>query len=63
MKGVLMLNTWAGVRRYPVEILSETPKKYRVRLKERTPLAGRNRWGRVGQVVTVPRYAVKVEAD
>lgn len=38
MTAYLCLNTWAGLREYPVEIIKETPKRYRVRLLGKTPL-------------------------
>ncbi len=54
----LCFNDWAGVRRVPVEIVGETPKKLRVRLLAATRLPGR-RLGQVGAIVLVPKTAVR----
>lgn len=57
----LLLDGWAGRERVPVEIVGETPKRYRVRLLAECRLPSRRR-GKAGDVVLVPRYAVKVTA-
>lgn len=57
MKGILHLDDWAGRRRVPVEVVGETPKRYRVRVLEDCGLPSRRR-ARSGDVVLVPRYAV-----
>lgn len=55
----LVLDTWAGRRHYAVELVSETPKKARVRVL--TPggvmLPGR-RYVNCGETVLVPKHAV-----
>lgn len=52
---------WASSIRYEaVEIVGETPKRTRVKiLEERSKLAGRNRWANRGDIILVPKYAVK----
>ncbi len=56
----LCLNDWAGFHKHPVEIVRETPKRYQVRLLEDMRLPSR-RWGQKGQLVMVPKYAIKRE--
>jgi hypothetical protein len=46
--GKLVLDGWAGRERIPVEIVGETPKRYRVRLL-------------AAALVLVPRYAVRLD--
>ncbi|NLE94386.1 MAG: hypothetical protein GX600_01705 [Dehalococcoidia bacterium] len=55
----LEIDGWAGRTSAPVEVVGETPKRYRVRLLQDTRLPGRYRRGAKGDVVLVPRYAVK----
>ena len=55
----IVLDGWSGIVRQPVEVIGETPKRYRVRAIQRTRLAGRNRWIDAGEVVLVPRRAVQ----
>jgi len=56
----LMLDGWGGRSEHPVEIVGETPKKYRVRLLGYVRLPG-GREGKKGDVVLVPKHAVKKE--
>jgi hypothetical protein len=51
---------WAGRLKSEVEILGATPKRYRVRVVEPWRLKGR-RFFSVGQVVLVPKTAVRNE--
>ena len=60
MNGLLCLNGWAGRTETPVEIVGETPKRYRIRASQRTKLAGRNRWLESGETVLVPKSAVRL---
>lgn len=60
MNGLLCLNSWAGRTETPVEIIDETPKRFRIRASQRTKLAGRDRWLEVGQTALVPKYAVRL---
>jgi hypothetical protein len=57
---VLVLDTWAGRREYPVEILGYTKKRVRVRVlaQNGVMLPGR-RFVPFGAVVLVPTYAVR----
>ena len=59
---VLHMDGWAGRRNYPVEVLSETPKRYRIKL-----LMGSFRQGhrkrRCGDVFLVPKHAVTVDEN
>lgn len=53
--GHIVTEGWAGISKIPVEVLSETRKKYRVKLLTDCPLPGRNRSGKAGQVILVPK--------
>ena len=57
----LLLDGWAGRRRIPVEVLSETPARYRVRL-EQAALVGR-RHCEAGAVVLAPKHAVEFDKE
>lgn len=59
--GFLITHTpWAGSSaRTEVEILAETPKRYRIRAIGRTSLAGRSRCLEPGQEALVPKHAVR----
>ena len=61
--GIIYTNGWAGRRRSRVEIIGETPKRYRIRAITRTKLAGRDRWLENGDVALVPKWAVDLEAE
>jgi hypothetical protein len=54
-------DTWAGRRRYAVEIVGQTRTRYRVRVLEPpgVMLPGR-RYVACGDVVLVPQYAVRL---
>lgn len=54
----LELDGWMGRTSHPVEVIGETPTRYRVRLLEDTRLPGRRR-GAKGDVVLVPKHAVR----
>lgn len=57
-EGALHFNDWAGRRSYPVTVVGETPKKYRIRAEVvsfKHPSAG---IVKPGDVVLVPKYAV-----
>lgn len=59
--GYYVLNGWAGTTKHSIEIVGETPKKYRCKLLQDAPLAGRNRWGKAGDVVLIPKTAVRLD--
>lgn len=59
--GYLGLDGWAGRREHKVEVIGETPKRYRIRAIERTKLAGRCRWLYAGETALVPKYAIRFE--
>ena len=61
MTARLHIDSFAGRRKVEVEIVGETPKRYRVRLLADCKLPGRNRKGKTGDVVLVPASAVTVE--
>src|SRR5246127_5313871 len=61
-KGVLRLDSWAGRREVPCEILKETPHRFVVRLGEDCLLPG-GRQGTKGQEVYVPKDAVERSTD
>lgn len=44
-----------------VEIVSETPKRYRVKLLDNGRLPGRCRYGNTGDVILVPKSAVTID--
>lgn len=56
---VLILNTYAGRREYPILIIGETPKKFRVKILSQTNviLPGR-RIANYGDIILVPKTAV-----
>ena len=58
---ILNLDTWEGTRTYPVEIVDETPERYRIKTLTNVMLPNRKFVG-AGQTVLVPKYAV-TEAD
>lgn len=58
--GVLCLDGWAGRREIPVTITGETPKYYRVILGRDCALPSR-RWGKAGDLVLIPKYAVRLD--
>lgn len=60
MTAYLCLDSWAGRRKEPIEIIKENPKRYRVKLLGSYPLP-RGRWGREGDEILVPKYAVRIE--
>lgn len=55
----IVLDTWAGRRYYPVDVIGETPKKTRVRILAAggVMLPGR-RYVQYGEEVLVPKHAV-----
>ena len=61
--GYLCLDSWAGRTETLVEIVAETPKRYRIRALSKTKLAGRYRWLEEGQITLVPKYAVRIIED
>ncbi len=60
IKAHYLLDGWHGRSSHPVKIIGETPKKYRCQLQEDGPLGGRNRWGIKGQIVLIPKTAVRL---
>lgn len=56
----LHLRGWEGETVQEVEIIAETPKRYRVMPvgKRAVKLAGRERWLRPGETALVPKSAV-----
>jgi len=57
-KGLLRLDSWAGRREIPCEILKETPHRFLVRLGEDCLLPG-GRQVTKGQDVYVPKDAIR----
>lgn len=55
----LVLDSWAGRSETPVEIIGQTPKRFRIRAITRTRLAGRDRWLKAGEVALVPICALR----
>jgi len=58
MNALLCLNGWGGRTETSVEIIGETPKRYRIRANKRIKLAGRNRWLEIGKTALVPKSAI-----
>ena len=59
---ILVLDGWAGRERIPCEVIGETPKRYRIKLLADAQLPSRRScWA--GDVVLVPKYAVKIESN
>ena len=54
----LLLDGWAGRSEHPVEVVEETPKRYRVKLLCDVRLPSR-REGKAGDVVLVPKHAIR----
>jgi len=59
--GVICVDGWAGRREYPVEIVGETPKRYRVKVLSdaRLPRGIRH----AGDVVLVPKTSVRLNEE
>ncbi len=56
----IAIDSWAGRRYYPVSIVGETPKRFRVRVLADggIPLPSR-RYAAHGEIIAVPKYAVR----
>ena len=59
-RGTLTTDSWAGPFAWPVDVLGETPKLYRVRMRGKTCLP--RGWVKKGVVVMVPKHAVTFAA-
>ena len=59
-RGKLLLDGWAGRSEHLVEVIGETPKRYRVELLCDVRLPSR-REGKAGDVVLVPKHAIKMD--
>ena len=55
------MDGWSGRFMILVEIVSETPKRYRVKLLDNGRLPGRCRYGNTGDVILVPKSAVTID--
>jgi hypothetical protein len=64
MKAKLMLQSWAGVQGYAVEIIDGkgTPTRHRIRFLKDVRLPG-NRCKVAGETALVPKYAVKIPSQ
>lgn len=58
VSGWLQLASWGGRSSTLVDIVGQTPKRYRIRAIERMRLAGRHRWLKRGETALVPKTAV-----
>ena len=57
--GTYALNGWAGITRYSVRIVGETPKNYRIKTispHNKLKLPGRNRWLHPGETKLMPKH-------
>lgn len=59
---VVAVETWAGTRTHPVEIVGETKLRYRVKALANLMLPGK-RFVAEGEIVLVPKYAVREECS
>ena len=58
----LLLDSWAGRRQIPVQVVGETPTRYRVRLEADALLPG-GRHCKAGAVVLAPKHAVEFNKE
>ena len=56
------MDRWGGRTETLIEIIGETPKRYRIKAITRTKVGGRYRWLEPGETRLVPKTAVKVKA-
>lgn len=59
--GWLNLSGWAGRTSKLVEVVGETPQRFRIRAIEKTRLSGRLRWLEPGETTLVPRHSITDE--
>jgi hypothetical protein len=50
---------WSGLDYIPVDVVGETPKRFRVKLLKDCRLPGRYRNGKKGQLILVPKTALR----
>ena len=62
MKGHIVINSWAGRKELPVVKVGETKTKYRVQLAQDSILPGRNRQGKQGDIILVPKDAFRFDS-
>lgn len=55
---VVKVQSWAGVHEVPVEVIGETPKRYRVRILKDDRWPGRRNSVKSGDVKLVPKHAL-----
>ena len=60
--GTLHLDSYSGHSSARVEIIGETPKRYRIRAITQMRTAGRLVYLEPGQVALVPKHAISLEA-
>ncbi len=58
---LMMSGGWGQVHKTEVEIIGQTPRKYRIRAIVRTKIGGRYRWIEPGDTVLVPKYAIWID--
>lgn len=63
MTGILFTDGWAGRQETRIEIVAETPKRYRVKLLENAALPGRSNHRSSGFVFLAPKYAVRINQE
>jgi len=57
----LNLNSWGGLSSYRIEVIGETPKRFRIQAITKTKVAGRQRWLKPGDTTLVPKHAITTE--
>jgi hypothetical protein len=55
----LCLDGWEGRTEEQVQLIGETPKRYRIVCDRRIKLAGAHRWLEIGKDVLVPKTAIR----
>lgn len=54
----LAMQSYAGIVYYPIRVVGETPKRYRIQSDECVPLGGRSRTLSPGEKALVPKRAI-----
>lgn len=60
-RAFLRLSSWAGDTYQEVEVIGETPKRFRIRALADTRLGGRSRWLATDWTTVVPKGAISKE--
>lgn len=58
-RAVVCVNNWAGRQEFPIRVVGETPKRFRIAVDQPTPLPPRSLVLQPGETRLVPRTAVR----